>query len=157
MTSTLLSAFVPAVGTFAHHVMAPDVLSLLPAGAGRYYLPIFYAYRSGALNTVDIHHFDGVVTFPSFHAAMALMTAYAFRDVRWLFGPICIWSGLTLLATMPIGGHYAVDVVAGAGVWSIFALLHRVTRNGIHLCLHSAYAQRKLRPILQDYLGISMS
>jgi hypothetical protein len=122
----LVSAFVPAVGIFDHFGMAPDVLSLLPAGAGRFYLPIFYGYRSGALNVVDIHHLEGVVTFPSFHAAMALMIAWAFRDVRWLCGPICAWSGLTLLSTIPIGGHYAVDMFAGASIWSVFNLLYRV-------------------------------
>jgi len=125
-----LSAVTPAVGTFAHYGMPHDVLALLPSDAGRYYLPTFFEYRSRSLATVDLHHFDGVVVFPSFHTAMALMTAYALRHVRWLFVPACVWSGLTLVSTIPMGGHYAVDILAGAAVWAAFALPHSIIRDG---------------------------
>ena len=105
--------------------MSPGVLALLPAGAGRYYLPVFDAYRSGVLMTADIRHVDGVVSFPSFHAAMALMTAHALRGVPRLLGPALAWCGLVLASTIPIGGHYVADVLAGAVVWAGFALLPR--------------------------------
>jgi hypothetical protein len=74
---------------------------------------------AGTLDTVDIHHFEGVVTFPSFHAVMAPMS-----DMGQLFGLSCIWSGPTLLATMPMSGRYAVDSVAWAVIWSMFTLPH---------------------------------
>ncbi len=125
---TLLSAFVPAAGAFPHYEMSPGVLARLPAGAGQYYLPVFDAYRSGALAIADIRHVDGVVSFPSFHAAMALMTAHAVRGVPRLLGPALAWCGLVLASTIPIGGHYVVDVLAGAVVWAGFALLPRARR-----------------------------
>ena len=131
VSCAFLSAVTPAVGTFAHFGIPGDVLALLPADAGRFYLPTFYAYRSGTLSSVNIHHFDGVVSFPSFHAAMTLMTAYALRGMRWLFAAACVWAGLTLISTVPIGGHYAVDILAGAAVWAAFTLPQRVIGDGI--------------------------
>jgi membrane-associated phospholipid phosphatase len=129
VSCALFSVLTPAAGAFAHYDIANDVLALLPSGAGLYHLPTFFAYWSGSLDTVDMHHFEGVVTFPSFHTAMALMTAYALRDMRWLFVPACVWSGLALISTIPIGGHYAVDLLAGAVVWAVFALPYGIVRD----------------------------
>jgi membrane-associated phospholipid phosphatase len=116
------SSIVPAIGAFAHFKMSPDVLAALPPGAGLFHLPIFEAYRSGALDRIDLRHLEGVVTFPSFHAAMAIMVAYALRDLRWLFRPALVWSSLIVVSTVPIGGHYVVDLIAGAAVWVAFVL-----------------------------------
>jgi membrane-associated phospholipid phosphatase len=120
-----LSGLMPAVGAFSYYGTPPDILALLPAGAGRFHLPVFEAYRSGVFDTVDVRHLEGVVTFPSFHAAMALMTAYAMRNLRFLCGLCWAWSALILISTIPIGGHYAIDLVAGAAVWGTFTLLVR--------------------------------
>jgi membrane-associated phospholipid phosphatase len=119
---TLVSSIVPAAGTFVHYTIPSDVIAALPQKAGSYYLQVFDAYRSGAADTIDIGHFEGVVQFPSFHTCMALMLAYSLRSIRWLFPPACVWSGLTILATMPMGGHYFSDVVAGACVWTLCIL-----------------------------------
>ena len=123
---TLISALVPAAGAFVHYETGSDLRAALPEGAGVYHLPTFYEYRSGTSNVVDIHHLNGLITFPSFHAAMALMTGYALRDLRWISGLAWAWSALTVLSAVPIGGHYAIDLLAGAAVWAPFALLARV-------------------------------
>ena len=119
----------PAVGIYVHYQIATDALARLPPDAGRYFLPVIRAYRSGEVAKIAIRHFGGVVEFPSFHAAMALMTADALRTIRWLFFPACLWSGITLLSTIPIGGHYVVDLVAGIAVWAAFTLPHRLLQK----------------------------
>ena len=123
---SFLSALLPAVGTFAYYDIPPDVVALLPAWAGRYSFRIFFEYRSGELDTVDIVHFEGVVTFPSFHTAMALMVPYALRSVWWLLGPVVVWSGLTVISTVPIDGLYAVDVLSGTVVLALCILPTRL-------------------------------
>ncbi|HET6605523.1 MAG TPA: phosphatase PAP2 family protein [Rhodopila sp.] len=131
---TLVSSIIPAAGTFVHYTIPSDVIAALPQKAGSYYLQVFNSYRSGAADTIDIRHFEGVVQFPSFHTCMALMLAYSVRSIRWLFVPVCVWSGLTILATMPMGGHYFADVLAGACVWALCTLpyprLLTRSRNG---------------------------
>ncbi len=122
----LLSAFLPAIDAIIHFGTPPDILALLPDGAGRFHASIFEAYRSGALTAVDSRHLQGVVTFPSFHAIMALLTAYALHDIRILSPFAWLWSGLVVLSTIPIGGHYAVDLLAGGVVWGILTMAFRM-------------------------------
>ena len=122
----LISAMAPAVGAFVHYKISPDTLALLPKDSGVYHLPIFTEYRSGTSGAIELEHMSGVVTFPSFHAAMAFMIGHAFRGLRWISGPVWFWSGIMVISAIPIGGHYAVDLVAGVGVWAIFALFARV-------------------------------
>ncbi len=119
----LLSAFLPAIAAFAHYGEPSDILAMLPSGAGLFHLPIVEAYRSQALDTVDIRYLQGVVTFPSFHAVMALLAAYALQDVRGLAAPAWIWGGLIIVSTIPVGGHYAIDLLAGGALWASLTLL----------------------------------
>jgi membrane-associated phospholipid phosphatase len=125
----LFTAGTPAVGAIVHYDVSSNILTALPEGAGRFYLHTFEAYRSGYLDRIDIRHMEGVVTFPSFHAVMALMIGYALNDVRRLSIVAWVWSGLIMISTIPIGGHYAVDLVAGAAVWAAFTKLARKSGN----------------------------
>jgi len=56
------------------------------------------------------------VSFPSFHTTMALVYIYGFRRagvIGWLVGAL---NALMLVAIPFFGGHYLVDMIAGAGV-----------------------------------------
>jgi membrane-associated phospholipid phosphatase len=124
----LFSAFAPAAGAFAYYGTEPEVLLALPDHAGLFHLDVFEKYRAAHQSLVDFGDANGVVTFPSFHAAMALMCAHALRDYRGLSMLAWLWCVITLVATVPIGGHYAVDLIAGAAVWAAFAwLAHTLT------------------------------
>jgi hypothetical protein len=61
-------------------------------------------------------HYVGIVTFPSFHASMAVLLAAATRDYRRVFVVSALVNGLMLIATVPIGYHYLVDVFAGCAI-----------------------------------------
>jgi hypothetical protein len=69
--------------------------------------------RTGTWRTLDLTQLMGIVSFPSYHATLPLILAWAQRDVRgWrLVAPV--WAGLTIAATPLFGGHYGVDVLAG--------------------------------------------
>ena len=117
------SAVIPAIGAFAYYRIPSGILSLLPVGAGLFHLSIFEGYRSGMLDTVDVRNLGGVVCFPSFHSAMAFMIAFALRGFSWLSVFSSVWCGLILISTIPIGGHYFVDLLAGLIVWATFTQL----------------------------------
>ena len=72
------------------------------------------ALRSQADTTLDLSKVQGLVTFPSFHTNLAIITAYAVRDIRFFAVPVTILNGIVIVATLPEGGHYLVDVLAGA-------------------------------------------
>ena len=57
--------------------------------------------------------FQGLVTFPSFHSALALLFIYASMPIRWLVIIAIPLNMLMVLATPVDGGHYLMDVLAG--------------------------------------------
>lgn len=72
--------------------------------------------RAGLWTTLDFGHFEGIVTFPSFHAVLAIILMYAVRRVRWALAILAPLNAVMLAATPTDGGHYFVDVVAGVAV-----------------------------------------
>jgi membrane-associated phospholipid phosphatase len=117
--ATACSVLLPASGAFEYLGLEPLFGAQLPPGSGVYHLEVLHALRSTthlAINPFGLH---GLVTFPSFHTGMALMTAAAWRDDRFLKWPMFVWNGLVILSTVPVGGHYLVDLIAGALVWFI--------------------------------------
>jgi PAP2 superfamily len=72
--------------------------------------------REGALRTLDLGQLLGVVTFPSFHAATAILYGWALWPVRWARPFNLALNGVMLVATPICGGHYLMDVLAGVAV-----------------------------------------
>ncbi|MDJ1159486.1 phosphatase PAP2 family protein [Chelatococcus sp. SYSU_G07232] len=62
----------------------------------------------------DLRKVEGIVTFPPFHTVLAILTAYACRDVRPLFVAAVLLNALVIVSTLPEGGHHLVDIMAGA-------------------------------------------
>ena len=72
--------------------------------------------RDGALRHLDLLGLGGIVTFPSFHAASAVLYAWALWPVRWM-RPIVVLAFTAMLAATPInGGHYLIDIIAGIAI-----------------------------------------
>lgn len=117
-----LSCLLPALGPYAHFQLGA---AAMPAGHDQ--LPwitadIVTALRDGTLRAVTFSRMEGIVTFPSFHAAAALLLAWAFWPTATLRWPMMGLNLGMIAAAVPIGGHYFVDVpagitVAGAGIW----------------------------------------
>jgi hypothetical protein len=150
----IVSVFYPAEGTFAHYHIAADIVAGLPKGAGTFYMPIFEAYRSGTATTIDFARLTGVVTFPSFHGAIAVMTAYALRDVRWLAPFAWIWAILVNISAIPMGGHYGVDLVVGDLLWGLSAwMMWTVARRAAQRNHAPAQSVRIGSRALADHLG----
>lgn len=113
----VISIFTPAKGSY---VMAgPELLSLVPSDAGRYAFETFDTFYSASPVTLGLGSIQGVVCFPSFHTIVALLTAALWKGRPVAFGLACGWCGLVLISTIPIGGHYVIDLVAGAVVWAL--------------------------------------
>jgi membrane-associated phospholipid phosphatase len=117
--ATVCSVLLPASGAFEYLGLEPLFGAKLPPGSGVYHLEVLHALRSTTHLAINPFALHGLVTFPSFHTGMALMTAAAWRDDRFLKWPMFIWNGLVIVSTVPVGGHYLVDLIAGALVWFI--------------------------------------
>ena len=65
----------------------------------------------------------GLIGFPSYHAAMALLAIWYLRDVKFLRWPVLALNLAVLLATPVQGGHHAVDVLASFPVAALSIFL----------------------------------
>jgi len=129
-------ALVPAAGAFAHFRPAPHLFANFSATCEMWpFYRSFVALRDGTLSVFDLSALDGIVSFPSFHTMLGVMTAYAARDTRWLLVPVLAVNGTMILATMPVGGHHLCDVLAGAAltIGAILLVRRQNTATPIHL------------------------
>jgi membrane-associated phospholipid phosphatase len=138
---TTISILLPAEGAFAYFGFSADVLDRLPAGAGVYHLAKFEYFRDSPSPLLSFASLQGVVTFPSFHCCLALMTIAATWSMRWLFPMSLAWNALVIASTVPIGGHYAIDILGGAAAW--------LGANAVAMRL----AQPSFEPMDQDRTG----
>jgi membrane-associated phospholipid phosphatase len=106
---------VPAIGTYDILGIVPDPLRLKPGGYldGLRDLPLV---RDGSLRELDMRKLGGIITFPSFHAAAAVLYLWALWSVWWMRPVALIACGTMLVATPIGGGHFFVDVFAGIAV-----------------------------------------
>jgi len=102
LLSTILTyIFVPTLGPadmFGQHAQQAELIESL---------------RSGSLGP---YPYFGVISFPSFHTAMALLYITAHRGNRFTFLP-ALALNLAMLTAVPYqGDHYLSDMIAGAGI-----------------------------------------
>ncbi|RXH09897.1 phosphatase PAP2 family protein [Bradyrhizobium guangzhouense] len=119
----VVSALVPAIGTYyglqLPAAQVPDINTAVYAGQLRDIL----ALRDGSLHELQLFKLSGIVSFPSFHAASAVLYMWALWPVRRIGGIAAALNLMMIAATPVIGAHYIVDVAGGIALaaGSIFA------------------------------------
>jgi hypothetical protein len=116
VVTTLISALVPAIGVYQQIGLDPAALKNINPGAYLDQLRDLPPTRDGVLRHLELLGLGGIVTFPSFHAASAVLFAWAFWSVKWARPLAFVINGAMLAATPLNGGHYLIDVVAGVAV-----------------------------------------
>jgi membrane-associated phospholipid phosphatase len=107
----------PAAGAFVYFEPAPQLYDHFAGGREMWpFLDAFNSLRDGSLTKIDVSSIQGVVSFPSFHTMLGIITTYALRDTRALFIPAVILNGAMIVATLPVGGHYLMDTLTGAAI-----------------------------------------
>ncbi|HEY7550294.1 MAG TPA: phosphatase PAP2 family protein [Hyphomicrobiaceae bacterium] len=133
VTSVVVGALmllVPAAGAYAHFHPPRELFDGFGAKAGMWHYETLIRLRSQAAPSLDFAQMEGLVTFPSFHTVLAIITAYAFRGIRFVTLPAVILNGIVIVSTLPEGGHYLVDVIAGAAIAVAGIALVRWERSG---------------------------
>ena len=115
IATSVLSVFTPAVAAFVYLDLTPQVYANI-ASTVYTHVPTLEALRSGTLHSIPLDNLEGLITFPSFHTAGALMFIWALRTVPYVRWP-AIALNTALIAATPIdGAHYFIDLVGGAAV-----------------------------------------
>jgi membrane-associated phospholipid phosphatase len=116
LITVMLSSLLPAVGAFVFYDPPAALRDVVGVDAGIWHIQHFAALRSGAMRTIDAAAIEGLVTFPSFHTALAVVTTWAFWRTRTLAYSAVALNALVIASTVPVGGHYFIDVFAGGAI-----------------------------------------
>lgn len=123
MATIVIGAFLPALGGYAyfnlpHHEQLP-------------YLAATAAAHDGTLTVLDPRHLEGLVAFPSYHTYLSVALVSSSWRIRHLRYPMLALNLLLLVGVPVFGGHYLVDMIAGAlmavlirRIWGF--LMHRL-------------------------------
>jgi membrane-associated phospholipid phosphatase len=116
LVTVLLSGLLPAIGTYGHLGLRPEDFARLSPAAPYAHIADFSDLRDGTLRNLSLDRMEGIITFPSFHTALGVLFIRYFwlsRLTRW---PALALNALMIAATPMDGGHYFVDVGAGAAI-----------------------------------------
>jgi membrane-associated phospholipid phosphatase len=105
---------IPAEGAFAYYKPPSEIFCNFSASSGMWHHSTLVALRTDPMPVLDFASAQGLVTFPSFHTALAIITTYAVRGWRLLFISVGLLNAVAIISTITEGGHYLVDIVAGA-------------------------------------------
>jgi membrane-associated phospholipid phosphatase len=72
------------------------------------------ALRNGTFRVLDFSHTAGLISFPSMHAAMAVLAAAALWPYRTWRTPVTALAATLCIGAISEGGHYLVDILVGA-------------------------------------------
>jgi membrane-associated phospholipid phosphatase len=114
ISAEALSVLLPTLGpiwALADHARFTNLPTL-----GRTTAAIVLALRDKTLGTIDFEAVNGIISFPSMHAAVAIIVPYTVRWSRWMFWPIAALNAVMLASAVPSGNHYLVDIIAGVAV-----------------------------------------
>lgn len=107
--------FFPAEGVYVHHQIANGAFENVQQSLG-YFNRQLDAVRSDPNFVLDVGMAQGIVAFPSGHAAVAVMCAWAAWPFRWVRWPLLLLNVGMIISAIPQGAHYLVDLIAGAVV-----------------------------------------
>lgn len=115
-----VSALLPAVGAYSFHGVSGEMLeNMRGTGAGAWHVKDFLAVRAGTLRHLDPKTMEGITQFPSFHTIVAATAGWATWRTRFLKWPMALFSAAVIWTTLPIGGHYVIDILAGLALTAL--------------------------------------
>ncbi len=114
---------------FNYELLLNNILSLLITTAVFVTFPAFghlapgreleiealLALRGRGPLSFDLSQLQGLISFPSYHTVLAVLLTYAHRRSS-LLPPIALVNAIMLFSIPSFGGHYLIDIIAGAAV-----------------------------------------
>jgi membrane-associated phospholipid phosphatase len=119
-----ISAALPAAGAWPHYGLTASDSGILPTVSTSW--PVFYGLRDGSFRVLVAVGSEGIITFPSLHAALAVLVTAALWPVRYLRWAAVILNTAMLIATPIDGSHYFSDVLAGVALAALSLLIAQI-------------------------------
>jgi protein-S-isoprenylcysteine O-methyltransferase Ste14/membrane-associated phospholipid phosphatase len=113
----LLWVIVSVIGALGIGILIPAAGAVvyyhLPVAPGTVYVSQMAGLRDGTLRTIDPFGSEGLVVFPSYHTALAVLCAYTAWPLHKLKYPLLVLNLLIILSSPAEGAHYFIDIIAG--------------------------------------------
>jgi hypothetical protein len=123
----LCLALWPVMHSFTYRHYAPLVA---PALVGHLSTQI-RELHAGRFHVLGLQDMQGLISFPSFHAAAAFAVTWSLRRRPiWIWLPIVLLNAALVSATVLLGIHYAIDLVGTAILLAVSLVLYRSARAG---------------------------
>lgn len=110
----ILACLLPAVGTYEFYAVDPSLHPNLKLTVQNEHIGDYGALRDGTYPMFSMATAKGIVTFPSFHATMAILFIWATWDLPVIRWPSLAFNLLMLVSTPYYGSHFVTDVIAGS-------------------------------------------
>jgi|GEM_PF-2457464 len=133
------STIVPTVGPMSALAANADFIHL--PTLGRATAEIVLRLREGVLREIHVDAVNGIISFPSLHAAVAVIVPFTLRWNKPLFSAVLVLDSVMLASAVPSGNHYFADVLGGVAVaavaiviagpiqWALARLMRVVSRR----------------------------
>src|SRR5262249_60718715 len=86
---------------------------------GRATSEIVLRLREGVLREIHLDAVNGIISFPSLHAAVAVIVPFTLRWNKPLFCAVLVLDSVMLVSAVPSGNHYFADVLGGVTVAAV--------------------------------------
>jgi len=106
----------PSFGAFSVYDLPPQVAAHLNLALDGHYAQELKALLANGPGPISPTSAKGLVGFPSFHGALAMLVAWYAREVKVLRWPVAALNAVVLVATPIQGGHHVVDLLGGLAV-----------------------------------------
>jgi len=117
----------PAGGAYSFHQLPPDAFNHFGSDPGMWHHDLLMRFRSATPPAIDLDtpNINCLVTFPSGHTILGLVTTYVLRGRLYTLVPAIVINGVMIVSTIPVGGHYLVDLIASGGITALSIALLR--------------------------------
>lgn len=116
LVTGIIFIFCPAYGAFIHYGITPaEYPPFTYASPPWSWLPAFEKLRHG-YQILDFSVGVALVSFPSYHAATAVLCVWAVWPFRWLRLPFIILNAGLVAGALVWGTHHFVDLIAGCAL-----------------------------------------
>jgi hypothetical protein len=103
----------PSFGAFSVYNLPPNVAGRLSLALDRRYADELISLLAHGPGLISPTSAKGLVGFPSFHGALAMLVAWYARHIRYLRWPVLAVNIAVVIATPIQGGHHVVDLLGG--------------------------------------------
>jgi len=111
--ASFIAAWAPAIGAYPYYQIPIGSLSNINVYHGYFFLDEFNAVRGDADFVFTMGKVKGILTFPSVHAAIAVLCGWAAWRLKYLRYLSLVLNAGMATAALSHGSHYLVDIPAG--------------------------------------------